>query len=183
MRSRNDSLLSLSLCVLGSLIWLSQPVHAVATVGELTDVQAETVLAEAKVRLAEAQAKLDGKVSTSVPTGLSAVPPEDPEDVALPAPVVRTIYGSGGRMTASFLFPGGYEADAGAGQELPGGYRVESISMDKVLLSKDGKRFPVGFSNTAPIMPAQSQPMGGMVAPALPGAMPGQAFPPTTFSQ
>ncbi|SDG73334.1 type IV pilus biogenesis protein PilP [Pseudomonas benzenivorans] len=182
MRSRTDTLLTLSLCVLGSLAWLSQPVHAAATVGELTDVQAETVLAEAKVRLAEAQAKLDGKVSTSVPTGLSAVQ-LPPRDVALPAPVVRTIYGSGGRMTASFLFPGGYEADAGAGQELPGGYRVESISMDKVLLSKDGKRFPVGFSNTAPSMPAQSQPMGGMVAPALPGAMPGQAFPPTTFSQ
>jgi type IV pilus biogenesis protein PilP len=181
MRSRNDTLLTLSLCMLGSLIWLSQPTLA-ATVGELTDVQAQTVLAEAKVRLAEAQAKLDGQVSASVPTGLSAMALPS-KDVALPAPVVRTIYGSGGRMTASFLFPGGYEADAGAGQELPGGYRVESISMDKVLLSKDGKRFPVGFSNTAPSMPTQHQAMDGMVAPALPGAMPGQAFPPSTFGQ
>lgn len=179
MRSLNDTLLTLSLCTLCGLSGLSQPAHAATTVGELTDVQAETILAEAKVRLAEAQAKLDGQVSTPMPAGLSAVQ-LPPRDVALPAPVVRTIYGSGGRMTASFLFPGGYEADASAGQELPGGYRVESISLDKVLLSKDGKRFPVGFSNTAPSMPAQSQSMGGMVAPALPGAMPDQAFPPTS---
>lgn len=180
MRSRNDLLLTLSLCLLGGLTLLSQSVRAAATVGELTDVQAATVLAEAKVRLAEAQAKLDGKASPSVPSELSALPHRD---IDLPAPVVRTIYGSGGRMTASFLFPGGYEADAGAGQALPGGYHVESISLDQVLLSKDGKRFPVGFSNVAPSMPAQSQSMGSMITPALPGAMPGQAFPPTTFGQ
>ncbi len=182
MRSLNDTLLTMSLCTLCALSWLSQPVQAAATVGELTDVQAETVLAEAKARLAEAQAKLDGQVSTSVPTGLSALQ-LPPRDVALPAPVVRTIYGSGGRMTASFLFPGGYEADAGTGQELPGGYRVESISLDKVLLSKEGKRFPVGFSNTAPSMPAQSQPMGGMVAPARARGDAWPGFPPTTFGQ
>lgn len=181
MRSRNDMLLSLSLYLLGSLTWLSQPALA-ATVGELTDVQAQTVLAEARVRLAEAQAKLEGR-ETLPPSAEPSAMPLPPREVALPAPVVRTIYGSGGRMTASFLFPGGYEADAGAGQELPGGYRVESITMDKVLLSKDGKRFPVGFSNTAPSMQAQRQAMDGMVAPALPGAMPGQAFPPSAFGQ
>ncbi|WP_256578148.1 type IV pilus biogenesis protein PilP [Pseudomonas sp. PIC25] len=180
MRSLNDTMRALSLCTLCGLGWLSQPVQAAATVGELTDVQAETVLAEAKVRLAEAQAKLDGKTSISVPLALGAVPPRN---VELPAPVVRTLYGSGGRMTASFLFPGGYEADAGAGQELPGGYRVESISLDKVLLSKDGKRFPVGFSNTAPSLPAENPSPGGMITPALPGAMPGQAFPPSLYSR
>ena len=51
------------------------------------------------------------------------------------------------QMTATFLFPGGYEVDAASGAELPGNYRVESISLDQVVLTdKDGNRVPVGFS-------------------------------------
>jgi len=180
MRSRNDILTALCLCLLGSLTPLSQPAHA-TTVGELTDVQAQAVLAEAKVRLAEAEGKLPQKPGTTVASSSTAAHP--PKDVDLPAPVVRTIYGAGGRMTASFLFSGGVEADAGAGQDLPGGYHVESVSLDKVMLSKDGKRFPVGFSNVAPSAPTSMSQMGSMVAPALPGAM-GQPFqPPTSFGQ
>ncbi|WP_144241848.1 type IV pilus biogenesis protein PilP [Pseudomonas chlororaphis] len=177
MQSRTDILLTLSICVLSSVICLPESAQAASTVGELTDVQAQAVLAEAKVRLAEAQAKLEGKEPVATTIGMSAMPPA--RDISPPEPVVRAIYGSGGRITASFLFAGGYEADAGAGQDLPGGYRVESISMDKVILSKDGKRFPVGFSNTAPSMPVLSQQVGGMPAPALPGAVPGQTYPPS----
>lgn len=174
MRSRNDSFLPLWLCIMAIL---SQPAFAKGTVGELSDVQAQTILAEAKVRLAEAQSKLLGAEPSSSAGNESTLPPRD---ISLPAPVVRTIYGSGGRMTATFLFPGGYEADAGAGQDLPGGYRVEAISMDKVMLSKGGKRFPVGFSSSPQnhSMPTVNS-MSGMGAPALPGA----AFPPNTFGQ
>ena len=57
-------------------------------------------------------------------------------------------------MTATFLFPGGYEVDAASGAELPGNYRVESISLDQVVLTdKDGNRVPVGFSSVAPTPP------------------------------
>ncbi|VXC24364.1 Type IV pilus biogenesis protein PilP [Pseudomonas sp. 8Z] len=177
MRSRNEILTPMILCLLGCLTSLSQTAHA-TTVGELTDVQAQAVLAEARVRLAEAQAKLPPKPNTTAAsTGTTTQPTKD---VDLPAPVVRTIYGAGGRMTASFLFPGGVEADAGAGQDLPGGYHVESVSMDKVMLSKSGKRFPVGFSNVAPSASTTMTQMGSMVAPALPGATMGQHYQPTS---
>lgn len=153
---------------------LSLPANAAEvsklTVGSLSDVQAQAVMAEAKVRLQTALDRLPAEMkggATAAPTSSSS---KALRDAPLPEPVVRTIYGSGGRMTATFLFPGGVEADAGAGQDLPGGYRVESISMDKVMLSKDGRRFPVGFSSVAPSAPAQMI-QGGAVAPALPGGM------------
>ncbi|WP_240462731.1 type IV pilus biogenesis protein PilP [Pseudomonas aeruginosa] len=86
--------------------------------------------------------------------------------------MVRTIYGAGGKMTATFLFPGGYEVDAASGAELPGKYRVESISLDQVVLTdKDGNRVPVGFSSVAPTQ-ASSTAQGASVPPALPGAVP-----------
>ena len=179
MRSLNDALLSLSLFLLANLTGLALPVHASSTVGELSDVQAETVLAEAKVRLEEARSKLQGR-NVTLEQGMTISSTLPPAEMSLPAPVVRTIYGSGGKMTASFLFAGGYEADAGQGQDLPGGYRVESISLDKVLLSKDGKRFPVGFSNTAPTVESTPQGLAMPIAPALPGAVPGQ-MPPSTY--
>ncbi|PXB75660.1 type IV pilus biogenesis protein PilP, partial [Pseudomonas aeruginosa] len=78
----------------------------------------------------------------------------------------------GGKMTATFLFPGGYELDAASGAELPGNYRVESISLDQVVLTdKDGNRVPVGFSSVAPTQ-ASSSAQGASVPPALPGAVP-----------
>src|SRR3990167_10351515 len=118
MRSLNDALLSLSLFLLANLTGLALPVHASSTVGELSDVQAETVLAEAKVRLEEARSKLQGR-NVTLEQGMTISSTLPPAEMSLPAPVVRTIYGSGGKMTASFLFAGGYEADAGQGQDLP----------------------------------------------------------------
>ncbi|EIU7132058.1 type IV pilus biogenesis protein PilP, partial [Pseudomonas aeruginosa] len=105
------------------------------TVGELAEIQAQAILTEAKVRLATAQRQLEGKGETgqvvSAQGQTFAMPmPAAPTTITQPVPpVVRTIYGAGGKMTATFLFPGGYEVDAASGAELPGNYRVESISL------------------------------------------------------
>ncbi|HEH8421540.1 TPA: type IV pilus biogenesis protein PilP [Pseudomonas aeruginosa] len=147
------------------------------TVGELAEIQAQAILTEAKVRLATAQRQLEGKGEAgqvvSAQGQTFAMPVPAPPTITQPVPpVVRTIYGAGGRMTATFLFPGGYEVDAASGTELPGNYRVESISLDKVVLTdKDGNRVPVGFSSVAPTQAASSA-QGASVPPALPGAVP-----------
>ncbi|MBH9009503.1 type IV pilus biogenesis protein PilP [Pseudomonas aeruginosa] len=150
------------------------------TVGELAEIQAQAILTEAKVRLATAQRQLEVKGETgqvvsaqgqtfAMPVPAAAAAPTITQPVP---PVVRTIYGAGGKMTATFLFPGGYEVDAASGAELPGNYRVESISLDQVVLTdKDGNRVPVGFSSVAPFQ-ASSTAQGASVPPALPGAVP-----------
>ncbi|APB66771.1 TPA: type IV pilus biogenesis protein PilP [Pseudomonas aeruginosa] len=148
------------------------------TVSELAEIQAQAILTEAKVRLATAQRQLEGKgetgqvVSAQGQTFAMPVPAAPPTITQPVPPVVRTIYGAGGKMTATFLFPGGYEVDAASGAELPGNYRVESISLDQVVLTdKDGNRVPVGFSSVAPTQ-ASSSAQGASVPPALPGAVP-----------
>ena len=135
------------------------------TVGELAEIQAQAILTEAKVRLATAQRQLEGKgetgqvVSAQGQTFAMPVPAAAPTITQPVPPVVRTIYGAGGKMTATFLFPGGYEVDAASGAELPGNYRVESISLDQVVLTdKDGNRVPVGFSSVAPTQPPPPRP-------------------------
>ncbi|PYD84213.1 type IV pilus biogenesis protein PilP, partial [Pseudomonas syringae pv. pisi] len=35
--------------------------------------------------------------------------------------------------------------------ELPGGFKVISVSLDSVVLGHDGRRYPLGFSTRAPI--------------------------------
>lgn len=143
------------------------------TVGELAEIQAQAILTEAKVRLATAQRQLEGKGETGQGQTFAMPVPAAPPTITQPVPpVVRTIYGAGGKMTATFLFPGGYEVDAASGAELPGNYRVESISLDQVVLTdKDGNRVPVGFSSVAPTQ-ASSTAQGASVPPALPGAVP-----------
>ncbi|MFP7916736.1 type IV pilus biogenesis protein PilP, partial [Pseudomonas aeruginosa] len=84
------------------------------TVGELAEIQAQAILTEAKVRLATAQRQLEGKgetgqvVSAQGQTFAMQVPAAPPTITQPVPPVVRTIYGAGGKMTATFLFPGGY---------------------------------------------------------------------------
>ncbi|MBN0147856.1 type IV pilus biogenesis protein PilP, partial [Pseudomonas aeruginosa] len=80
------------------------------TVGELAEIQAQAILTEAKVRLATAQRQLEGKgetgqvVSAQGQTFAMPVPAAAPTITQPVPPVVRTIYGAGGKMTATFLF-------------------------------------------------------------------------------
>lgn len=168
MRNLNNCLRCLAIGLLAGLAW-QMPSALASTLGELSDTQSQTILTEARLRLAEAQAKLKALTGENVssPSTPATVPMGDRH---LPLPVVRAIYGVGGRMTASFLFPGGYEADGGAGQELPGGYRVDSVQLDRVMLSRDGQRFPVGFSHRVPSPPAPGPESVSPLTPALPGA-------------
>ncbi len=55
------------------------------------------------------------------------------------APVVSSVMGAGDKLYAIFKLDDGSELQAKVGGSLPGGYLVNKISLDEVLLSKDGK--------------------------------------------
>jgi len=167
----------LSLVVLGALMLaVTAPVIAAEakssdpdgiTVGELSRVQSETILYKAQGERAKALREINGTsaqattapqpnylsqpVVTPASRGTSAA---EQTGVAEQLPVVKLVYGAGTALHATLLYAGGFEIDASpASTDLPGGYRVASLSLDSVVLSRGGKRYPLGFSNRAPSYP------------------------------
>jgi len=137
------------------------------TVGELSRVQSETILYKAQVERAKALRELNGDGAQAA---TATQPRYLPQPVATPGnrmngateqggaveqlPVVKLVYSAGQALHATLLYSGGFEIDASlASTDLPGGYRVASLSLDSVVLSKGGKRFPLGFSNRPPSYP------------------------------
>ncbi|WP_448124456.1 hypothetical protein [Pseudomonas veronii] len=88
------------------------------------------------------------------------------------------MFGSARRLRATLLYSSGFEVDADASsRELPGGYRVANLTLDSVTLERDGKRFPLGFSNIPPgSASSSSNPVSSSIpsASTLPGFIQGQ---------
>lgn len=166
----------LSFAVLGALLLtLANPVRAAETkapdtdgitVGEFSRVQSETILYKAQGERAKALRELnDGGARSGSPAQSSYLPSPVAmqsgrvtavESAATPEqlPVVKLIYGAGKALHATLLYAGGFEVDASPEtNDLPGGYRVASLTLDSVVLSRGGKRYPLGFSNRAPSYP------------------------------
>lgn len=192
----------LPLALIGALVLtLAGPVLAAETkspapdgitVGELSQVQSETILFKAQGERAKALREING-------TGAQAASTPQPSYLPQPAttpisrvsgigeqsatteqlPVVTLIYGVGKALHATLLYSGGFEIDASmASTDLPGGYRVASLSLDSVVLSRGGKRFPLGFSNRAPSYPVTTVSASqGAVLPVTVG--PVNPMPPT----
>ena len=127
----------------------SRAAHAEGTVGDLSTIQSETILLKAKVGKASAQAELDRSSGAASAAGGDE-------------PVVRSVYGVGGQLVASFLYANGVSVERRVGDTLPGGFKVVTITIENVELSKGGKVFPVGFSATPPV---QGSP--GMALPSV----------------
>lgn len=56
------------------------------------------------------------------------------------APEARGVQGVGTKLRAEFVYPSGAVTYAKAGDTLPGGYKVERISVEELVISKDGTR-------------------------------------------
>lgn len=153
------------------------------TVGELSRVQSETILYKAQGERAKALREINGSSAPAASPQPSYLTQPQPQSATMqgsrvsgevtPAgaieqlPVVKLIYGSGKALRATLLYTGGFEIDASlASSDLPGGYRVASLSLDSVVLSRGGKRYPLGFSNRAPSYPVAS--VATSQAPVLP---------------
>lgn len=122
------------------------------TVGELSAIQSETVLYKAQGERAKALREINGpalQTGQALPYSFQATQP--PAGADEPLPVVKLVSGSSKSLRVSLLYSGGFEIDAQVGSpELPGGYKLESISMDSVIVSRNGKRYSLGFSSSTP---------------------------------
>lgn len=147
----------IGLLVCGLCFLVQAHAGEVATVGDLAQIQADTVLLKAKIKKEDAQNELNQKAQSS--TGFDGV-----------LPVLKSIIATNNKgMVASFIFPGSVVMSASEGETLPGGYRVDKIyaETDKVALSRGKDKFTVGFSTIAPMSKSSGQSMPGM-----PGYMP-----------
>ncbi|KAA8689136.1 Uncharacterized protein ALO80_02837 [Pseudomonas caricapapayae] len=154
-------------------------------IGELSQVQSETLLFTAQA--ARARAKEDivngGKTSKSTSTSAPVQVTQSAYTTPAPAsnstpqlPVVKTVFRMNNALYATLLYGSGFEVDASVGNaELPGGFKVISVSLDSVVLGHDGRRYPLGFSTRAPSgsvdAPQMSLQTLKPVAPGQPSAM------------
>ncbi|WP_145154984.1 type IV pilus biogenesis protein PilP [Pseudomonas oryzihabitans] len=189
----------LSLATLGLLaLTLAGPVLAAdkdpdgITVGELSRVQSETILYKAQGERAKALREINGSGTQATTAPQPSYLPQavaantgrvsgaaGQTDVVEQLPVVKLVYGAGKALRATLLYAGGFEIDASTtSTDLPGGYRVASLTLDSVVLSRGGKRFPLGFSNRAPSYPVAT--MATSQASVLPVTVtPMNPLPPT----
>lgn len=148
--------------------------YAGVSVGQLSQVQSETLLYQAMAERAKAKRALEAEGDSLTPPTPRAQPGAMPVSAQAPEtlPVVKSILGSRGSMRAVLLYSGGLEVNAYlGGGELPGGYTVSALTLDRVELTRNGQRYPLGFSNQEPVATGTPSITRGGVpgAPSLPG--------------
>ncbi|WP_313025487.1 type IV pilus biogenesis protein PilP [Pseudomonas lopnurensis] len=169
------SLLILFLTALAHRANADEPNLSGINVGELARIQNETILLNAMAARADAQRLANADITE--PAQRVQVQPGEPQAVA-PAPtfprqrdlpVISSIGGSPKRLRATLLYSSGFEVEVFTGtRNLPGEYRVAKVSLDGVILERDGKQFQLGFSSQAPAAASQSQ-ASIPTPPAMPG--------------
>lgn len=160
MRNEPTLLMFLALASLSAACAAAETASSMGIdVGTLSEVQSQTVLFKAQAERAKAQNSIEG-ASTPPPTAIAQPYLPQPQRTAAPVPtpapseglpVVSMISGSRRAPHATLLYSSGYEVEAqSVGSQLPGGFKLASISLDGVVLIREGKLFPLGFSNRAP---------------------------------
>ncbi|KPZ15064.1 hypothetical protein ALP50_02841 [Pseudomonas syringae pv. spinaceae] len=152
-------------------------------IGELSQVQSETLLYTAQAARARAQEEIvnGGKTASSSPAQVtqstySALPPTQASSGQPQLPVVKTVFRANNALYATLLYGGGFEFDASVGNaDLPGGFKVISVSLDSVVLGHNGRRYPLGFSTRPPSGSVDATQMSQQAVTPL---TPGQAISP-----
>lgn len=180
---RNEYLLLPVLLAIVGLprVGLADESTAGISVGELSAVQSETVLYKAQGERAKALRDIEGEgPRTSQALPYSYQPTQPVAGAEDPLPVVKLVSGSSKSLRATLLYSGGFEIEAQVGgPELPGGFKVESISLDNVVLARSGKRYTLGFSSNMPSYrsPGASSRMPVSGLPGLSGMQMGMPAP------
>lgn len=135
---RNDIMKWLGAAILGlvPVVCMAQ-----ATVGDMSQIQGETLILKAKANREAARADLDARARAA--GGYTAA---DEANV----PVVKSVYGSRDTYVATLVYPNGTSMEAKAGDTLNGGFKVAKVSVDRVELVKNKKVIPLTFSATSP---------------------------------
>jgi type IV pilus biogenesis protein PilP len=117
---------------------LIEPQPQGETMGVLGRLYEQRLLIKAQVELMSAQAQLKTNGVTTAKISESY------------APTVKMVQGVGDSLFATFLYPGNMTMDGRVGDVISGGFKVESISVHQVVLSKEGERMHLGFSASPP---------------------------------
>lgn len=132
------------------------------TVGELSDVQSQTIMYEAEVKRAEAQAKLldlnlqlGEEPQTGSPSSLVQVTESE-------LPTVTGVSGAAGRLYATFRYVNGTTVSAKSGEQIPGNFRVAEVGIDRAVVTRGDRRIPLRFGVANESVPQ----------PQTPGQMP-----------
>lgn len=131
------------------------------SLGLLGRLYEQRLLIKAQVELMNAQAQLKTKGVTTAKIAESY------------APTVKMVQGVGDNVFATFLYPGNMTMDARVGDTISGGYKVEAISVNQVVLSKDGERMRLGFSASPPTPLPALDGQNGPSMPPMAGSMGG----------
>lgn len=117
------------------------------TIGDLVEIQSETILYRAKKE--RAQALLELKDITRI-SG-------ENNDSSSNLPVVRNVQGKKPDLHAILIYPGGSEITVKPGDMLPNGMVMGKIAAKKVTIinTSNGKEIRLGFSSIAPNVHAQ----------------------------
>lgn len=147
----------------------------VVTVGQLSQVQSEALLLQAKVKKSEAQRRLaELGASASAPTLTIGTPASDNQPSGMPS--VSGAAGAYGKLVATFVYPDGSTYEAGPGRDIPGGFSVSRVSTSEVVLMKNGKSIRLALGQIAP-REQKPVPTSTTSFPQLPGSMPALAQP------
>lgn len=134
------------IAVLGLLGAASGAVGAPATVGELDDILSQTIVMQARARLAAAQASAApaGAGAMTATPGIAPLSQAN-ADSAQALPGVVSIYGVQGKLAARLAYSPDMAIDVQVGTVLPSGEKVVAIDHDTVTVMKNKKRTPLGL--------------------------------------
>jgi type IV pilus biogenesis protein PilP len=159
------------LCLL-VLPTLALGADSLATVGDLAKVQSDTILYDAQAARADAKARMQASLAKAGDDLQSSRGNSQPSVVAAELPTVTGISGAAGRLYASFLYPNGTTANAKSGGQIPGGFAVAEVGIDRVVLTRGDRRIPLQFGVVNAPAPLPAQPT--QVPMTLPMPLPGQ---------
>lgn len=143
--------------------------NALATVGELSAVQSDTIMFEAKAKRAEAQLRM---LENSAKAGSDPSAPGPFTSAVTPTevPTVEGISGAQGRLYATFRYPNGTSANGKSGDSIPGEFKVAEVGIDRAVVTKNGRRFVLqfGVARPEPSEQAEAQPLRPVPGPYVP---------------
>lgn len=126
---------------------------------QLTEINGRTLIMKAQFEEAKAKWQLDKAIKgefddssmnssnfsqpASIPNTMSASS-SDKTITQDGLPVLLGVYGSNGKLQASLRLSNGTSMSVRPGDSLPGGFRVNSVSVSKVTLVKNGQTYNIG---------------------------------------
>jgi type IV pilus biogenesis protein PilP len=141
------------------------------TVGDLSQIQSDTIVYDAKAKRAEAKSEMQKNMAKSGDDLQAGPAAMAPPVLSVDLPTVTGISGAAGRLFATFRYPNGTTVSSKSGEQIPNGFLVAEVGIDRVVLTKGDRRIPLQFGVANPT-PAAAQTGAVMLPGAVPAPMP-----------